>query len=132
MSRITLLALPGVDEHDGEPVPVVDVVAAAGPGPVDGEVGETRPGAAAAGRQLAVTIRTRHGVEYSSRHQRLTKRCFRRPCNTSPPVNSFFLIHDPRFYSERLIFSVRELCYIGTVCHSKSWKQHSSTVSSQR
>lgn len=64
-ARVVLLPLPGVHELPGEAVAVVDVVSAAPPQPVPGQVPGPGGAAAAAGGQLALAARPADGVDHA-------------------------------------------------------------------
>lgn len=87
------LPLAGVHELLGEAVAVVDVVTAAAPQPVPGQVLGARGTAAAAGGQLALSARAAHGIDHprgahSVRESRLAAACGRGPVSRRPHAAS--------------------------------------------
>ena len=66
-SLVNPLALPGVNKLLGEAVSVFDVIPAATPKPVPGQVLGPRCSAAAAGGELALPAGTAHGVDHPGR-----------------------------------------------------------------
>lgn len=91
-SLVNSLALPGVDELLGEAVAVLDVIPAAAPKPVPGQVlGPCRSAAAARG-ELTLPAGTAHGVDHPGRahgvgERRLPAACAEREAvlGESPP-----------------------------------------------
>lgn len=73
-SLVNSLALPGINELLGEAVSVFDVIPAATPKPVPGQVLGPRCSAAAAGGELALPAGTAHGVDHPSRAHRVGER----------------------------------------------------------
>lgn len=73
-SLVNSLALSGVHELLGEAISVLDVVPAAAPQPVPGQVLGPRGAAAAAGGQLALPARAAHGVDHAGRAHRVGER----------------------------------------------------------
>lgn len=73
-SLVNPLALPGIHELLGEAISVLDVVPAAAPQPVPGQVLGAGGAAAAAGGQLALPARAADGVHHAGRAHRVGER----------------------------------------------------------
>lgn len=74
--EVVLLSLSGVHELPSEAVSVVDVVPAAAPQPVSGQVPGSSGSAAAAGRELAFPARPAHCIHHTGCTDGVRERCF--------------------------------------------------------
>lgn len=80
-SLVNPLPLPGINELLGEAVSVFDVIPAATPKPVPGQVLGARCSAAATGGELALPAGTAHGVDHPGRAHRVGERRLPAACD---------------------------------------------------